>query len=111
MFIETSKDLLYVVLAFCALWLTVFISWFLYYVISLLRDLDAVSRQVKGVAEKADQLMYMLHDKMERGAATFNLIANTVKELVVWGIQERNKTRGGSTSTKTGRKMARDDEE
>jgi hypothetical protein len=105
MFIETSKDLLYVVLAFCALWLTVFISWLLYYLIALLRDADSLSRQIKGVVEKADQLAFAIHEKMERGAATMTLVANTIKELVVWGIQERSKTQKKSSSRK------RDDDE
>ena len=110
MFIETSKDLLYVALAFCALWLTVFISWLLYYLIALLRDVDAISRQVKGVVEKADQLAFLIHEKMERGAATMNLVANTIKELVVWGIQERNKSQKSASSSR-GKKSRDDDEE
>ncbi len=93
MMIETSKDVLFVVLAFCALWLTIFLSWLLYYLIALLRDTETVVKQVKGVVEKVDSLQHAVHDKFERSAASLTLIASTVKELVVWGIQERSKTR------------------
>lgn len=95
MLIETSKDLLFVVLAFCALWLTIFLSWLLYYVIALLRDTEALLKQVKGVVEKIDSLSHAVHDKFERSAASLTLIASTLKELIAWGIQERMKMKKG----------------
>lgn len=91
MLIESSKDLLFVVLAFCVLWLTVFLSWLLYYVIAIVRDTEALIRQVRGAVEKVDELAHAVHDKFERSAASLTLIAQAVKELIVWGIQERSK--------------------
>lgn len=98
MFIETSKDLLFVVLAFCALWLTVFISWLLYYVIAIVRDAESLVRQVRGAVTKIDQLAGVVHEKMERSAASLTLIAQAVKELIVWGIQERGKAKDKAPS-------------
>lgn len=89
--IETSKDLLFVVLAFCALFLTVFVAWLLYYVIAIVRDAESLVRQVRGAVTKVDQLAHAAQEKMERSAASFTLIAQAVKELIVWGIQERGK--------------------
>lgn len=102
MLIESSKDLLYVVLAFCVLWLTVFLSWLLYYVIAIVRDAESLLHQVKGAVEKVDSLAHAVHEKMERSAASFSLIAQAVKELVVWGIQERAKSK--PTKEKVGAK-------
>ena len=65
MFIETSKDLLYVVLAFCVLWLTVFLSWLLYYVIAIVRDAESLIKQVKGAVEKVDSLAHAVHEILE----------------------------------------------
>ena len=89
--LETSKDLLFVVLAFCILWLTVFLSWLLYYIISIVRDAEALVRQVKGAVEKVDQLAHTVREKFENSAASFTLVAQAVKELIVWGMQERAK--------------------
>ena len=36
--LETSKDFLFIVLAFCILWVTIFISWILFYVIKIFRN-------------------------------------------------------------------------
>lgn len=89
MFIETSKDLLFVVLAFSVLWLTIFLSWLLYYLIAIVRDAEMLIRQVKNAVGKIDELAHAAHEKMERSAASFTLIAQAVKELVVWGIKEK----------------------
>jgi hypothetical protein len=96
MLIETSKDLLFVVLAFCALWLTVFLSWLLYYLIAIVRDAESLVKQVKCAVEKVDSLAHAVQDKMERSATSMTLIATAVKDLIVWGIQERTK---GKSST------------
>lgn len=100
MLIETSKDLLYVVLAFCILWITVFLSWLLYYVIAMMRDAEALLRAARKATEKVDALAHAVHDKMERSAASFTLVAQAIKELAVWAMRERmkgpaRKKRGG----------------
>lgn len=98
--IETSKDLLFVVLAFCVLWLTVFLSWLLYYVIAIVRDAESLVKQMKHAVEKVDSLAHAVHEKMERSAASMTLIATAVKDLIVWGIQERAKSKPSSGKKK-----------
>lgn len=94
MFIESSKDLLFIVLAFCILWITIFLSWLLYYVIAIVRDAETLVRQVRHAVEKVDELAHAAHEKMERSAASFTLIAQALKELIVWGIKERSLGKG-----------------
>ena len=89
MLIETSKDLLYIVLAFCILWLTVFLSWLLYYLIAIVRDTEHLVRQVRHAVEKVDELAHAAHDKMERSAASFTLVAQALKELAMWAVREK----------------------
>jgi hypothetical protein len=38
MYFATSKDVLFIILAFAVLWLAIFLSWALYYLICILRD-------------------------------------------------------------------------
>jgi hypothetical protein len=89
MLITTSKDLLFVVLAFCALWLTVFLSWMLYYVIAILRDAESLVHTVRHATEKIDRIAQAVHEKFDRSATSLSLLAQAVKEIVVWGIRER----------------------
>ncbi len=102
MLIESSKDLLFVVLAFSILWITIFISWLLYYIISIVRDAEALVRQVRGAVEKIEDVAQSAHEKMERSAASFTLVSQALKELITWGIQERIKktTRTRKTTAK-----------
>lgn len=100
MLITTSKDLLFVVLAFCALWLTVFLSWLLYYVIAILRDTESLIRTAKHVVDKVDDLAHKVQDKFDRSATSLALVGQALKELVVWGIKERMDTKGKARSGK-----------
>lgn len=77
--LETSKDLLYVVLAFCALWLTIFLCWLIYYVtLSIKRWYEAI--------DKISNLFESLHGLVERGR---NKVENSVTALV--GLAEVGK--------------------
>lgn len=48
---QSSQDLLYLVLAFCVLWFTIFLCWALYYVIMFLRDVRNISEAIRVAAE------------------------------------------------------------
>lgn len=79
------------VLAFCLLWLTIFISWLLYYFISIARDISNLVGQARGVVDRVDGLTKALHGKIETGAASFSLMAQAAKEIVTWVIKEKTK--------------------
>lgn len=111
MLIETSKDLLFVALALCAVWLTVFISWFLYYLIALLRDAEAMTRQGRRVVDGIERLVHTAHDKMERSAATLTLIGSALKDVVVWAMQERAKRKDADEAPAKKAKKKRNEEE
>lgn len=105
MLIETSKDLFFVVLAFCILWLTIFLSWLLYYLIAILRDTESLMRRVRDLVEGVHRLANVMHEKVERSAASFTLVAQAVKEIVGWAVRERAAKRA------TTRRKAKADEE
>jgi hypothetical protein len=91
MLIETSKDLLFVVLGFCILWLTVFISWLLYYAIAILRDIENFVGRARRLTEKVDDLASTVKEKFEHSAASFTILAQALKELVMWVLEQRAK--------------------
>jgi hypothetical protein len=74
--LETSKDLLFVILAFCFLWLTVFMCWALYYIVVMLKNfsrmtisvrekLESGSNHVAVIAESVIKMVGFLMDKQE----------------------------------------------
>ena len=107
--LETSKDLLYVVLAFCFLWLTIFIAWLLYYVIAIARDVSRLTGQVRGVVERVDSLTKLVHSKFESGAASFALLAQAIKEVVTWAIRERTAKSVGRDRRRRSRSASQDE--
>lgn len=61
--IETSQDLFYLVLAFCVLWLTIFLCWFIYYLIATIRRWYETIDRISNFFES-------LHHLIEKGKNT-----------------------------------------
>jgi hypothetical protein len=87
--LETSKDLLYVVLAFCFLWITIFVSWLLYYFIAIARDVSSLVGQARGVVSRVDAITKTVHDRLDVGMSSLGTIGNAAKDVLVWFIKER----------------------
>jgi hypothetical protein len=91
--IETSKDLLYVVLAFSVLWLTIFISWTLYYVIMMLRQANQLVGSFKEKVEKISQTVEKIRDKFDHTSAYIGLVGKAVEKLIdfIGGRKKKSK--------------------
>jgi len=99
---DTSKDILYLVIAFCVLWFTVFICWLLYYFISIVGKVRKIIKSVEDKIEKIDGLIDLLKDKIEHSAAYLGLIVNGVGKLV-----EYFKDKKSNNEEKTPKKKSR----
>ncbi len=62
--LETSQDLLYLVLAFCVIWFTAFLCWALYYVMKLLRNVNETFESLKQKFTAASGLAKMIKTKI-----------------------------------------------
>lgn len=91
--IETSKDLLYVVLAFSVLWLTIFISWMLYYVIMMFRQVNQAIRNFKEKMEKVSQAIEGIKEKFENTSAYLGLIGKAVEKMVDFVAERKKKSK------------------
>ncbi|MFZ5365186.1 MAG: hypothetical protein ACOZBH_03250 [Patescibacteria group bacterium] len=80
--IETSKDVLYIVLSFCLLWLTAFLCWALFYLTRLLKQSNELVTELR---EKVDDFFAYLEDLKEKLASGFKaagLAVDAMKALV-----------------------------
>lgn len=103
--LETSKDLLYVVLAFCALWLTVFICWGMYYIIAMMRDVTRLTTSVREKFELVDRILILLREKLEHSASHMSMITEAAIRIVNHFMEQGNKkTSKASASTKKKKK-------
>ncbi|MDD5071825.1 MAG: hypothetical protein PHQ42_03765 [Patescibacteria group bacterium] len=80
--IQDSKDLLFVVLAFCILWLSIFLAWFIYYLAMIMRQAYKSVKETREKINKVDEILKSLKDKIEHSASYLALIGEGVKKLV-----------------------------
>ncbi|OGL87316.1 hypothetical protein A3I40_01700 [Candidatus Uhrbacteria bacterium RIFCSPLOWO2_02_FULL_48_12] len=88
----TSKDLLYIVLAFCILWLTIFFSWALYYIALILRDAYRMFSDMRQRLDAVDQFIKVVTEKLEHTTSYLGLLVESFGRLIAF-LQDRRETR------------------
>jgi hypothetical protein len=101
--IESSKDLLYLVLGFSILWFTIFVCWALYYVIVMLRNVSQVTTSVKEKLELVDSILRLVKEKMERGSSHMATMSETFVKMATMLI-DKQITKSKSSKTKNSKK-------
>jgi len=104
MFLESSKDILFLVLAFCALWFTAFVCWALYYVISVLRDAANLMEEIHERVRAVDEAVRAVRDKIEHSMGYLGMAATGVKAVLA--LLERRKEKMVEKAKKKVRKVA-----
>lgn len=103
--IENTLDVLHLSLALAALLVAIFTSWALYYLILNLRDVHAVTHDVRTRVEKFWEVIELLREKLQVGGAVFSLAARGIQEMA-----EHLKQWNANAGKKTTRKKKADSE-
>lgn len=82
MYFETSKDILYLVISFCILWVTVFLCWMLYYVMRLLRNANEVVEEFRVRLNALTDAINYIRGKVESISGMMSLATGGVTGLV-----------------------------
>lgn len=84
--IETSKDILYLVIAFCVLWVTVFLCWMFYYVTRILKNANAIAEEFRSRLQILTEAINYVRGKVENIHSLLNMagggMAGMVKNMV-----------------------------
>lgn len=80
-FISNSQDILFLALAFCALWLTAFLIWLLWYVIMSAKQGYEVIKNIKNKIDLVEEVITLLKDKLTSSASYLSLIIGGVKKI------------------------------
>jgi len=86
---QSSSDLLNVVLAFSVLWVAIFLSLALFYLILLLREAHRTVHGVREKTEKFHKALENIREKIENSATYITLGMEGVKELVKYVMDKR----------------------
>lgn len=77
-----SQDILYIVLAFCALWFTAFLCWLMYQVVSVVRHAHDVLSMAERKLDLLERSVSGIKAKFDSGTALFVTVADGLKRLV-----------------------------
>jgi len=80
--LETSKDVLYLVIAFCVLWVTVFICWMFYYMTKILRNASEITEEFRVRLEALSEAINHVRDKVEQMTSLMTLATGGVSGLM-----------------------------
>ena len=84
--IETSKDILFLVIAFCVLWITVFLCWMFYYVTRILKNANAIAEEFRSRLQILTEAINYVRGKVENIHSLLNTaggsMAGVMKDMV-----------------------------
>jgi len=80
--LETSRDFLNIALGVSVIVLFGFISWSVYYLVQILRQVFKIFKETRDRINKIDELIQTLKDKIEHSTSHIVLIAEGMKKLV-----------------------------
>jgi len=81
-FISNSQDVLFLVLALCALWLTAFLAWFLFYAIMTVKQGYQAVRQIKSKIDAVDEIITLVREKITSTASYMGIIISGVRKVI-----------------------------
>jgi len=89
--LESSKDVLLIVLAFCVLWLTLFMSWGIYYVVMMLRNTNKVMTGIREKMVLVDSILKLVKDKLEKTSSHMGMMADSAIKLAGYFVEQKKK--------------------
>ena len=79
--LENSKDLLNLVIAFCILWLTIFICWMIYYVALIFKRIHEVMEKVTNALEAVTEFFTKAKDRLEKATSSLTILLELGKKI------------------------------
>lgn len=90
--LDTSKDILYLVIAFCVLWVTVFLCWMFYYVTRILKNTNQIVEEFRSRLQILTEAINYVRGKVENIHSLLNMagggVAGVVKNVVAKKAKE-----------------------
>jgi len=86
-----AQDLLYIVIAFCVLWVTAFICWFVYHVTKAIRTISTLLSDVRYSMDRVEQALHGVRSKVEHGATHIQKMTGHIKKAAEGVKKETDK--------------------
>jgi len=87
----TSLDILYLVIAFCILWVTVFFCWLLYHVVVILRRTEVFMDEADQKMKRIDDAIRGVKDRIEHSVSQLGVIGDAAKNITKYFFEKKKK--------------------
>lgn len=77
-----SQDILFIVLAFCALWFTAFLCWLIYQAASLLKHVHGLVDEIKEKVLSLEDAIMIMKRKFDGNITMVSSIAEGVRKII-----------------------------
>lgn len=89
--LNTSQDILFLVLAFCILWVTVFFCWLLYHVVGIIRRIEAFMDDAQEKMKRIDDAIRGVRDRVEHTVSQLGVIGDAAKHIMKHFVGRKEK--------------------
>ena len=80
--LENSKDILYIVISFCIIWVTVFLCYVFYYVARILRNVNTIVEEFRLRLQRITDTINSIQEKVEGIASIIGMAKETAGGMV-----------------------------
>jgi hypothetical protein len=80
--LETSKDVLFLVIALCVFVVTIFSVWILYYIAQILKSSKLMVEEIKNKVEEFGNLLTTIREKITHSTTMLTTVAKGVTDLL-----------------------------
>jgi len=84
-----SQDILYIVLAFCALWVTAFMCWLIWQIAMILKNVNDTMSEAREKMAKIEEAITGIRGKFEKATVGLSFIADSVRKVVEYAIDKK----------------------
>ncbi len=85
---DTSKDILYIVLAFCSVWLTVFLCWALYYFAMTMKHANEVIIEIRDKVHAIVKALEYIREKMDFVSGGMHFMSKYLNQYLGLGAKD-----------------------
>ncbi len=82
-------EILYIVLSFCALWITLAVFWFIWQAATVLRNLNVAVDETRLQISKIEGALTGIRARFDAMTAPASLVAEGIKRVVEYAIERR----------------------
>lgn len=86
-----SRDILFIVLAFCALWLTAFLCWLMYQIAMILKNVNDTMADAREKIGKIEIALTSIKNRFEKATSGFGLLGEGIKKLADYLVEKKQR--------------------